>query len=224
MFSSIIDSATGVATYQEALFCTLAALVFGLVIALAYMSERKYTKNFVITLVMLPALVQIVIFAVNGNLGAGIAVLGTFSLVRFRSVPGTSKEITNVFFAMAIGIACGMGQLVFAGLMTVILVVVMLVLNKSSFGEKKTTYKTLKITIPENLDYYDVFDDIFKKYTGQVSLDRVKTVNLGSMYELQYRILLLEEKKEKEMIDEIRCRNGNLPIVCAREAQDELAL
>lgn len=224
MFSSIIESATGVATYQEAFLCTLAALVFGFVIALAYMTERKYTKNFVITLVMLPVLVQIVIFAVNGHLGAGIAVLGTFSLVRFRSVPGTSKEIINVFFAMAIGILCGMGQIAFGGVMTVILATVMLVLNKSSFGEKKTTYKTLKVTIPENLDYYEVFNDIFEKYTGKVSLDRVKTVNLGSMYELQYRILLLDEKKEKEMIDEIRCRNGNLPIVCAREMQDEMAL
>lgn len=224
MFTSVIDTSSGSVSVESALLCTGAALILGILIAVVYMVDNHYTKNFVITLALLPALVQIVILIVNGNLGASVAVLGTFSLVRFRSAPGTSKEIMNVFFAMAVGLACGMGQLVFAAIVTVIISLAMLILTKSRFGEKRGDWKHLKIVIPENLDYNDIFDDIFENYASKVSLDKVKTINLGSMYELDYHIILKDVRKEKEMIDEIRCRNGNLSITCGRRVQDGLEL
>ena len=191
MFTSVIDTSSGSVSVESALLCTGAALILGMLIAVVYMVDNHYTKNFVITLALLPALVQIVILIVNGNLGASVAVLGTFSLVRFRSAPGTSKEIMNVFFAMAVGLACGMGQLVFAAIVTVIISLAMLILTKSRFGEKRGDWKHLKIVIPENLDYHIILKDV---------------------------------RKEKEMIDEIRCRNGNLSITCGRRVQDGLEL
>ncbi|MCI5700609.1 MAG: DUF4956 domain-containing protein [Lachnospiraceae bacterium] len=224
MFTSVIDTSSGSISVESALLCTAAALVFGLLIAVVYMADTHFTKNFVITLALLPALVQIVILIVNGNLGASVAVLGTFGLVRFRSVPGTSKEIASVFFSMAVGLACGMGQLIFAGMVTVLISFVMVLLTKSHFGEKRGEWRHLKIVIPENLDYSDIFDDIFAAYTKTVSLDKVKTINLGSMYELDYHIVLKDRNREKDMIDEIRCRNGNLAITCARHAQEGMEL
>lgn len=224
MFTSVIDTSSGSISVESALLCTAAALVFGLLIAAVYMVDTHFTKNFVITLALLPALVQIVILIVNGNLGASVAVLGTFGLVRFRSVPGTSKEIASVFFSMAVGLACGMGQLIFAGMVTVLISFVMVLLIKSHFGEKRGEWRHLKIVIPENLDYSDIFDDIFAAYTKTVSLDKVKTINLGSMYELDYHIVLKDRNREKDMIDEIRCRNGNLAITCARHAQEGMEL
>ena len=162
MFTSVIDTSSGSVSVESALLCTAAALILGLLIAVVYMVDNHYTKNFVITLALLPALVQIVILIVNGNLGASVAVLGTFSLVRFRSAPGTSKEIMSVFFAMAVGLACGMGQLIFAAVVTVAIALVLLILTKSHFGEKRGDWKHLKIVIPENLDYNDIFDDILR--------------------------------------------------------------
>lgn len=224
MFTSLLSSVEGTLTIQNALLCTAVSLVLGFVIALVYMSQGSYTKNFVMTLVLLPMLVQLVIMLVNGNLGTSVAVLGTFGLVRFRSVPGTSKDIASIFFAMAVGLATGTGFLTFAAVMTVVVGVVFIVLGKSSFGEGKGTEKNLRITIAENLDYTEIFDEIFTQYTSRCCLQRVKTTNLGSMYELEYQIVLRSAAKEKEMIDAIRCRNGNLTIVCGRRAavQEEL--
>lgn len=216
MFTSILSSVEGSLTIQNALLCTLVSLVLGVVIALVYMYQGGYTKSFVMTLVLLPPLVQLVIMMVNGNLGTSVAVLGTFSLVRFRSVPGSSKEIVSIFFAMAVGLATGTGFITFAAMMTVIIGLVLIVLGKTSFGESKYNEKDLRITIAESLDYTNIFDDIFEKYTKKCNLQRVKTTNLGSMYELEYHITLKEVEKEKEMIDEIRCRNGNLTIICGR--------
>lgn len=211
---SIFDSTATALTAGDALMCTAAAIVLGVIIAAIYMASGTYTKGFVITLAVLPALVQAVIMMVNGNLGTGIAVLGAFSLVRFRSVPGSSKEIVSIFFSMAVGLAAGMGQLVYAALFTVVVGAVFLLLCKSNFGKEKTDEKELKITIPENLNYADIFDDIFKEYTQNAKLVRVKTTNLGSMFELSYHITMKKEADEKQMIDAIRCRNGNLTIVC----------
>lgn len=224
MFTSILNSVEGTMTIQNALLCTLVALVLGFVIALVYMSQGGYTKNFVMTLVLLPMLVQLVIMLVNGNLGTSVAVLGTFGLVRFRSVPGTSRDIASIFFAMAVGLATGTGYLTFAVAMTVIVGIVFVILGKSNFGEGKQNEKHLKVTIAENLDYTEIFDDIFSMYASRCSLLRVKTVNLGSMYELEYQIALKDVKQEKEMIDALRCRNGNLTIVCGRRMalQEEL--
>ncbi|SFR70984.1 DUF4956 domain-containing protein [Anaeromicropila populeti] len=221
MLESILSNLEGTLQLSDALICTCTSLVLGLIIAYTYMLSSSYSKNFVITLALLPALVQIVIMMVNGNLGTGVAVLGAFSLVRFRSIPGSSREITSIFFAMSVGLATGMGYIGFAILFTIIIGTVLLVLSKSKFGEAQSKDKNLKITIPENLDYTEVFDDIFRKYTGKAVLESVKTTNLGSMYELVYRISLKDVNKQKDMIDELRCRNGNLTIICSREANQK---
>jgi len=216
MFTSILNNAQGALSIGEAGACLGAALALGFLIGVTYMACGDYTKNFVVALVMLPVMIQIVILMVNGNLGTGVAVLGAFGLIRFRSVPGTAREITNIFFAMAVGLAAGIGYLTFAAFASVMLCGIELVLYKSPFGRENGEERCLKITIPENLDYEGIFDDVFEGYTKKACLEKVRTTNLGSMFELQYQIRMRKGKKEKEMIDEIRCRNGNLTIVCQR--------
>lgn len=197
------------------LACFLVSLILGMAVACIYMYQGSYRKNFVITLVVLPALVQVMITLVNGNLGTGVAVMGAFSLVRFRSVPGSSKDISSIFFAMAAGLAAGMGYLGIAVAVVVLLGLVSIILQKSSFGEMKEDKKLLRITIPESLDYTEVFDDLFEKYTKKWRLCQVKTSNLGSLFKLEYEIVLKNVNQEKKMIDELRCRNGNLEILCS---------
>ncbi len=224
MFTSILSNVEGILTIQDVLLCTAVSLVLGLLVAVLYGYQGACSKNFMMTIVLLPMLVQMVIMLVNGNLGTSVAVLGAFSLVRFRSVPGSSKEIAVIFYAMAAGLATGTGFLGFAVVMTIVVGSVFFLLEKTRFGEWKQEQKDLRIMIAEHLDYTGIFEDIFKKYTSKCSLQRVKTTNLGSMYELDYHITLKEAGKEKEMLDEIRCRNGNLTIICGRRAtiQEEL--
>ena len=180
MFTSILNASTETLSVTNAMLCILASLVLGFIISLTYMSGKNYSKNFVTTLVIMPVLVQIVIMLVNGNLGTGVAVMGAFGLVRFRSVPGSSKEISFIFFAMAVGIATGMGYIAFAFAITVIICLVFLILNKISFGGSKAQDRKLKITIPEDLDYTSIFDDLFYKADlhfssiSQFSLNRDK--------------------------------------------------
>lgn len=226
MFSSIIDSTTSSLTVQSVLICIAAALILGIVIAFVYMKSctEHYTKSFVITLALLPVLVETIILMTSGSLGTAVAVAGAFSLVRFRSAPGTSREILSIFFAMAVGLACGMGEIAYAVLFTAIVACVFFILMKSSFGGSPEEDKDLKITIPEDLDYTEIFDDLFEKYTSKHTLEKVKTVNLGSMYELDYSIRLKNPKEEKQMIDEIRMRNGNLTVSCGRHAELGLEL
>lgn len=225
MFTSIISDMSNGISILETAMCMGTALLLGLWIAFVYWKESvSCSKNFVITLVILPLLVQVVIMMVNGNLGTSVAILGAFSLVRFRSTPGSSKEISAVFFTMAIGLATGMGYLTFATFITVIVTMVFLVLCRSRFGEPKEKYQILKITIPETLDFEEVFDDLFDKYLDEVRLDKVKTTNMGSMFELQYQIRMKDRAQQKSMMDEMRCRNGNLPIMCARPVTNELEL
>lgn len=224
MFTSILSSVEGNLTMQNGLLCTVVSIALGVLIAVIYMQQGNCSKNFVVTLAMMPVLVQVVIMLVNGNVGTSVAVLGTFGLVRFRSVPGTSREIANIFFAMAVGLATGMGYITFAVAMVVVVGGMFLILGKTSFGERKYDEKDLRITIAEDLDYTDIFEDIFQEYTSKCSLEQVKTTNLGSMYELKYHITLKDAKKEKEMIDQLRCRNGNLTIICGKRStlQEEL--
>ena len=224
MFTSILSSVEGNLTMQNGLLCTVVSVALGVLIAVIYMQQGNYSKNFVVTLAMMPVLVQVVIMMVNGNVGTSVAVLGTFGLVRFRSVPGTSREIANIFFAMAVGLATGMGYLTFSVAMVVVIGGMFLLLGKTSFGERKYNEKDLRITIAEDLDYTNIFEDIFAEYTSKSSLEQVKTTNLGSMYELKYHITLKDAKKEKEMIDQLRCRNGNLTIICGKRStlQEEL--
>lgn len=211
-------------TLSGVLLCTVVSLILGIGVACAYMTEKLYNKGFVVTLALLPAMVQIVIVMVNGNLGAGVAVAGAFSLIRFRSVPGSARDISSIFFAMAIGLATGMGYLFYAFIFFIIIGAASIILSKSKFGSENQSIHTLRITIPENLDYEGLFDDLFVKYTNSAEIDRVKTTNMGSLYELSYRIQLKTQTVPKEFFDELRCRNGNLNIICARQStvKDEL--
>ena len=158
------------------------------------MYQNTYSRNFIITLALLPAIVQAVIMIVNGNLGTGVAVMGAFSLVRFRSVPGNSREIGSVFLSMAVGLAAGMGYLGLAALLTLVIGLASVLLVSLPVGRGSMNGRELKVTIPENLDYTGIFDDIFAKYTGRAQLLRVKTVNMGSLYELCYRVELKNER------------------------------
>lgn len=216
MFNSVLNSVTSNLDIPSALLCIGAALIFGVVLAVSYRFQGEYSQSFMLSLILLPAVVAVVIMMVNGDLGVGVAVAGAFTLVRFRSLPGSSKEICFIFLAMATGLACGMGYLTFALLFTAVLCVVFVILSLLKVGETPSSVKSLRVTIPESLDYTGVFDDIFDNYTKKRSLDRVKTTNLGSMFELSYTITLKNAADEKKMIDEIRCRNGNLTVVCGK--------
>ena len=217
MLSNVINESS-LSMSQASLVCLGAALVLGVVIALIYMRNNTYSKSFVVTLALLPAIVQTVILLVNGNLGVGVAVMGTFSLVRFRSIPGSASEILAVFFAMAVGLATGMGFVMYAVVFTVIVGVAMFLYNHTGFGEGNGLRRTLKVVIPEDLDYAGIFDDLFAEYTKKATLERVHSTNLGSLFELRYTITLKDAAKEKEFIDRIRERNGNLNITCGRMA------
>ncbi len=218
----MLDSILGLKiTLESFLVCTAVSLVLGIGIALLNQFRSRSTPGFAITLAVLPAAVQAVIMLVNGNLGAGVAVAGTFSLVRFRSMPGTAREIGAIFMAMAMGLATGMGYVTLAALLFVILGGVTLLLSAVHFGQRHTAERVLKITIPEDLDYDGLFDDLFTQYTKEWSLYKVKTTNMGTLYELEYRVTLPGEKMPKAFLDALRCRNGNLNIVCCKEATPE---
>ena len=220
LFRGLFDSElTTVISVTDFMLCLGLSLVLGLIMAVSYMYRTRYTKSFVITLALLPAVVCVVIMLVNGNVGTGVAVAGAFSLVRFRSVPGTAKEICALFLAMGAGLISGMGYLGFAVLFTLIMCGMFLLYDSLDFEaeKKKDLYKTMNVTIPEDLDYTGVFDDIFTEYTIAHNLSRVKTTNMGSMFRLTYDITLKDAAREKEMIDKIRCRNGNLEITVSRQ-------
>lgn len=197
------------------LYC-VAAGGLGLVISLTYMKTGRVSVNFARTLVILPILVCVVMQAVNGSLGTSVAILGAFSLIRFRSLQGSSRDIAFIFFSMTEGIICSIGYLLFAAGITVFVCVILFVLQGIHYAQRKVPVKDLRITIPENLDYSEIFEDVFEKYLSKWELVRVKTTNMGSLYELEYHIEPKPEIKEKEMIDDIRIRNGNLNIVCGR--------
>lgn len=213
MLNSIITDTFSIETF---LICMVASLVLGAVVAWIHGKYNNSSKGFVMTLALLPAIVQMVIMLVNGNLGTGIAVMGAFSLIRFRSIPGTAKEITSIFFSMAIGLATGTGYLAAAVIFVLIIEVIYILYNMTSFGEPRQKEKELRVTIPEALDYSGIFDDLFEKYTEKNELIRVKTSNMGSMYKLEYHVILKNQTQEKAFIDDLRCRNGNLEISLGR--------
>lgn len=201
------------------LICTIISLILGVIIALTYKKTTKYSKNFLITLAILPVLVQTVMIMVNGNLGTSVAIVGAFSLIRFRSIPGNSKEILSVFFAMAIGLATGMGHVFFASIMTVLVALAIIILSKIKLFDINEKERVLKILVPENLDYTNMFNDIFEKYAKEFSLEKVKTIDMGTMFELSYRITLKSDSNEKEFIDDLRIKNGNLKISLTHELE-----
>lgn len=214
IFEGIFDTeATAVISVTDFLLCVTLSLVIGAILAGGYAFRSRYTKSFLTTLALLPAVVCVVIMMVNGNVGTGVAVAGAFSLVRFRSAPGSAREIGSLFVAMGAGLIAGMGYLAFAVLFAVVLCLVSTVYNCLRFGEKQTTlYRTLNITVPEDLDYDGVFEEILAEYADSYELIRVKTTNMGSLFRLTYHMRLKETGREKAMIDSLRCRNGNLEI------------
>jgi len=214
---------TGTEITVSAFFiCTAVSLILGLGAAALSMYRSKYSRSFVVTMALLPAMVQLIIMLVNGNIGAGVAVAGAFGLIRFRSAPGSAKEIGMVFLATAIGLATGMGYVAIAAVFFVIIAAVLLLLTLLGFGAGATDERELRITIPENLDYEGLFDDLFLQYTRNADLDKVKTTNMGTLYELSYKIVLKDASGVKAFMDELRTRNGNLNIVCGKPVTKEL--
>ena len=217
MLKSLFNSTSSSVELWAILVCTLVSIILGVIVAYTHKKTSKYSKNFLITLAILPVLVQTVMIMVNGNLGTSVAIVGAFSLVRFRSIPGTSKEILSVFFAMAVGLATGMGHVFFACIMTILVSLAIILFNKTKFFDLNPNTKMLKIIIPENLDYTNMFDDIFDKFVKEKKLEKVKMTNMGSLFELSYRITFKSDVNEKEFIDELRVRNGNLKIILSHE-------
>ncbi len=192
------------------------SLVIGLVIGIVYMytsKEKGYNRDFIIGLTLLPAIVSIVILLVGSNVARAFSMAGAFALVRFRSAPGSAKDISIVFFSMAAGLACGLGFVLYAAVFTVIILIVLIALSFSGFGREKKNLKQLKITIPENLNYPDTFGQVFDKFTDEAELRNVKTTNMGTLYELTYYVVMKASVNEKAFIDDLRVRNGNLNIV-----------
>lgn len=218
--SIFLDAISSNVSIKAMLICTLVSIILGVIIAFTHKITSKYSKNFLITLSILPVLVQIIIIMVNGNLGTSLAVAGAFSLVRFRSLPGTSKEILSVFFAMAIGLATGMGHIFLASMVTVIISIFIILFCKIKIFEPNNAEKILKIVVPENLDYTNMFDEIFANFTKEIKLEQAKTTNMGSLFELTYRVNFKNGINEKEFIDEIRVKNGNLKVALSLDVNN----
>ena len=221
MFNSIFDSNATGQSITTVLICAGVALVLGVLLAVAHMKTSRTTKGFLTTLATLPLLVMAVMIMINGNLGTSIAILGAFSLIRFRSIQGEAKELLSVFAAMAIGLACGMGHVLFAVVITVIAILAILLFSFTHFLEPNKKERVLKIVVPEDLDYEEVFDEIFKKYTSKADLVRMKTMNMGSLYKLTYDVTLKSGIKEKEFLDEIRVKNCNLKVLLSHPCLEE---
>jgi uncharacterized membrane protein YhiD involved in acid resistance len=213
MLNSILSAEI---TLTQFLICELTAMILGFGTSLIFQVRDKHTSTFSQSLALLPGAVTLVIMLVNGNIGAGLAVAGTFALVRFRSAPGTAKEITGLFMTVAIGLACGMGYVGVAVIFFVLMGLYVLLLGSLRYGEESDKHRHLKITVPENVDYETLFEDIFDEYTSSRELTKVRTTNMGTLYELTYRIVLKDAAKTKEFLDELRCRNGNLTISCGK--------
>ena len=213
MFNSII---TVPITLTQFVICIITALVLGVLASVVFTLKNSHSGSLAMSIALLPAVVAVVIMLVNGNVGAGLAVAGTFALVRFRSVQGRAREITGLFFAVSLGLACGMGYVALAVVFFVMFSAALLLLTAVHFGESGGA-RQLKITIPENLEYEGLFDDLFEKYTMSHELVRVRTTNMGTLYELTYNINLKDRNISKKFVDELRCRNGNLNIICGRE-------
>lgn len=221
MFNSIFDSTTTGLSITTGLICAAVALVLGVVIAITHMKTSQTTKGFLTTLATLPLLVMAVMIMINGNLGTSIAILGAFSLIRFRSIQGKAKDLLSVFFAMMIGLACGMGHVLFAAVITLIAVIAIVFFSYTNFLEPNKKQRVLKIVVPEDLDYEEVFDDIFNKYTSRAELTQMKTMNMGSLYKLTYDITMKSGVKEKEFLDEIRVKNCNLKVLLSHPCMEE---
>lgn len=224
IFKGVFDDGTAVIAPQKFLLCVGVAILIGIFLAAIYTVKTEYTKSFIMTLALLPAVVCVVIMMVNGNVGAGVAVAGAFSLVRFRSAQGTAKEIAALFLGMGAGLIAGMGYLGYAVLFSVVMGVFLLILEFMPIGTDSKTDKVLSITIPEDLNFNELFDDILDEYVSYYEEATVKTTNMGSLYKITYNIKMKENGKDKAFIDALRCRNGNLEISISKKEQTELTL
>lgn len=221
MFNSIFDASTSGLEIKTALIAAGVAIVLGLALAITHQKTSQTTKGFLITLATLPLLVMAVMIMINGNLGTSIAILGAFSLIRFRSLQGRAKDLLAIFFAMMIGLACGMGHILFGAVITVIAIIVIVFFSFTHFLEPNSQERVLKIVIPEDLDYDEVFEDIFKRYTSYHRLVRMKTMNMGSLYKLTYEVKLKHGVKEKAFLDDIRVKNMNLKVLLSEPCCEE---
>lgn len=213
MLSSIIEN--GLTTYS-ALICSLTSVLLGFWAAFLYrLNNPRASKNLMITLTVMPLLVQVVIMLVNGSIGAGIAVMGAFNLVRFRSAPGTSRELCYIFLSMAVGLATGMGFIGFAILVGILAGIILAVLGFTPVFGIVRTAKLIRVLVPEDMDYMQCFKELFAEYTSRHRLIMSKTVSMGTLYELRYEIILKNADKEKEFLDKIRAINGNLTVACS---------
>lgn len=220
LFRGVFDNnATATIAVTNFLLCMGVSILIGIFLALVYKYKTHCTQSFLATLALLPAIVCVIIMMVNGNVGAGVAVAGAFSLVRFRSAPGTAREIGAIFLAMGAGLITGMGYLGYAILFSLILGTFMLLLNLFGFGRQRgaSLEKSLHITIPEDLNYGDVFKELMEQYTSRFEMISVKTTNMGSLFKLHYHVTLKDASQEKEFLDALRCRNGNLEIQLSRQ-------
>ena len=218
MFNSVIGSTITVHGFLASLVC---AMVLGVLTSLMFTHFTRHTGSLAITLAVLPPIVTLVIMMINGNVGAGLAVAGAFALVRFRSLPGTAKEVCGIFLSVSIGLACGMGYVFVAVLYFAFMSGFIILLEQLHFGQGRIAERQLKITIPEDLDYEEIFDDLLEKYTLRWELVRVHTSNMGTLYELTYEVLMRNKGQSREFIDELRCRNGNLSISLGRVMDKE---
>jgi hypothetical protein len=211
IFNSIVTESTGFGTF---FFCLIFGIILGFIISLIYKQTHKkegYAQSFLLSLIMLPGIVSIIILLINDTSKA-LGLAGAFSLVRFRSVPGDPKDIAYIFFSMAAGVGCGLGYIGFAAAFVIIMGAVMLIISASKYASPKSTSMTLKITVPENLNYQGLFDSVLDNYTENWRLKRVKTVDFGTLFDLVYSIELKNDADQKKFIDALRTLNGNLNV------------
>ena len=229
----MLDSLFYTATEDSVTLTTLlaaigASLVLGLMISMVYLLTHKregYSGSFIVTLVMLPAIISVLILLIGSNVARAFSLAGAFSLIRYRSAPGDPKDIAYVFFTMAVGLACGMGFIPYAAVFAVIICLVMAVLYLTKYGNPKNTHMQLTITVPENQNYQGLFDDILDRYTNSWKLRKVKTSEFGTLFDLSYHIQMKSDTDQKKFIDELRCRNGNLTVsLVLKEYEERLTL
>ena len=221
MFNTIFNTSTAGLEITTALIAAGVALLLGIAIAITHAKTSQTTKGMLVTLAVLPVLVMAVMIMINGNLGTSIAILGAFSLIRFRSMEGRAKDLLAIFAAMMIGLACGMGHVLFGAVVTIIYIIAVIIFTYAHLLEPDRHERILKIVIPEDLDYEEVFADVFHKYTSRAHLVRMKTINMGSLYKLTYDVRVKRGVKEKEFLDEIRVKNCNLKVLLSEPCCEE---
>lgn len=224
LFNNILSNTSADITVSGAIITMLAALLFGAAIGLTYYKtqEENYQRSLAITLLMLPAILSVIILFVGSNVARAFSLAGTLSIIRFRSAPGEPRDIGFIFFDIAAGLACGVGMYGYGAIFVVLLCAVVFAADRLSLFEKKDVQKTLRIIIPENLNYTGAFDEILQKYAKKYTLTKVKTTDLGSLFELCYSIVMYDNDKECDFINELRCRNGNLSIVLSVAPQAKM--